>query len=284
MKKYILIASCKDTTGIVRSVSDFFFQLGSTIVEASQYTDASNQQFFMRWEFGPATLPLPDLSAVKKQFAPVGNTFDMVWEMYDARIKPKILIAVSKYGHCLNDLLHKWNDERFPGEIVGVVSNHEKFRRKVEGYGLPYYHLPVTKENKPVQEHRVLDIMKKGEVDLLVLARYMQILSNDMCEELVGRCINIHHSFLPSFKGAKPYHQAFARGVKVMGATAHYVTADLDEGPIIDQDVQHIEHFHNVSEMITTGKNIETMVLARAVRWHCQHRILLNGKKTVIFK
>ncbi len=283
-KKYILIASCADTIGIVRLVSDFFYQLGSTIVEASQYTDQGNQQFFMRWEFGPGIKDLPDIEVIKEKFQQIAKRFSMNWEIHNASIKPKILIAVSKYGHCLNDLLHKWSDEHFPGEIMGVISNHEKFRQKVEVYGLPYYHFPITKANKWEQEQRVLSIMKEKEVNLLVLARYMQILSPKMCEHLMGKAINIHHSFLPSFKGAKPYHQAFDRGVKVMGATAHYVTANLDEGPIIEQDVQRIEHFHKSTDMVSAGKNVEMIVLARAVQWHCQHRILLNGLKTVIFK
>lgn len=284
MKKYILIASCADTIGIVRSVSNFFYTIGSTIVEASQYTDQSNQQFFMRWEFGPGIKDLPDIKEVEEKFQQVANPFSMDWEIHDAAVKPKILIAVSKYGHCLNDLLHKWNDEHFPGDIVGVISNHEKFRQKVEAYSLPYYYLPVTKETKWEQEQKIINIMKEKEVELFVLARYMQILSPKMCQYVSGKTINIHHSFLPSFKGAKPYHQAFDRGVKVMGATAHYVTKNLDEGPIIEQDVQRIEHFHKSSDMVSAGRNVETIVLAKAVQWHCEHRILLNGIKTVIFK
>ncbi|MEM6633512.1 MAG: formyltetrahydrofolate deformylase [Bacteroidota bacterium] len=282
--KYILVASCPDRIGIVHAVSDFFFLLGATIIEAAQYTDESNQRFFMRWKFGPGTQDLPLMKSLKGSFSTLANTFGMDWEMYDTQAAPKILLAVSKYGHCLNDLLHRWKEEKFPGEIVGVVSNHQKFQSKVESYGLPYYHLPVNPANKQEQEKRLLEIMEEKQVELLVLARYMQILSDNLCAQVAGRAINIHHSFLPSFKGAKPYHQAFERGVKIIGATAHYVTKDLDEGPIIEQDVQRIEHFHGTSYMVDQGKNIETVVLARAVMWHCQRRILLNGNKTVIFR
>ena len=283
-KRYILVASCPDKVGIVRSVSDFFYGMGATIIEAQQFTDATKQQFFMRWKFGSGTEKLQELEEVKQQFEVLARPLQMTWEMYDMAIKPKILIAVSKYGHCLNDLLYRWDEEKFPGEIVGVVSNHEKFRAKVEGYGLPFFHFPINPKNKRKQEEKMLSIIEDEQVDLFVLARYMQILSDHMCSRLQGKAINIHHSFLPSFKGAKPYHQAFDRGVKIIGATAHYVTKDLDEGPIIEQDVQRIEHFHDSGAMVQHGKDIETQVMARAVIWHCQHRILINGSKTVIFK
>lgn len=284
MKKYILVASCPEKIGIVHAVAGFFYTLGVSIVDAAQFTDIPKQRFFMRYEFVADLQELPPIEKIKAFFTPVGNKFSMDWEFYDTATKPRILIAVSKYGHCLNDLLYRWSNEKFSAEIVGVVSNHNKFREKVEWYGLPFFHLPVTKATKPAQEQKILDIIAEKQVDLLVLARYMQILSDNMCQQLVSKAINIHHSFLPSFKGAKPYHQAFDRGVKIMGATAHYVTKDLDEGPIIEQDVQRVEHFHNSSEMVQQGKTVETMVLARAVNWHCQHRILINGSKTVIFK
>ena len=283
-KKFILVASCPDKVGIVKSVSHFFYTLGATIIEAQQFTDATNQQFFMRWKFGTGTEKLPELAELKQRFSQLAYPFSMTWEMYDTQEKPKIFIAVSKHGHCLNDLLYRWEEGKFPGDIVGVVSNHGKFRTKVESYGLPYYHLPITPENKAEQEALLLRHLQEHRVDLLVLARYMQILSDALCRKLHGKAINIHHSFLPSFKGAKPYHQAFDRGVKIIGATAHYVTKDLDEGPIIEQDVQRIEHFHESSALVQHGKNIETLVLARAVMWHCERRVLLNGGKTVIFK
>ena len=282
--KYILVASCPDKIGIVRSVSDFFFQKGLSIIEAGQYTATENQRFFMRWELGSGEQELPNLEIIKTAFSQIAQSFHMNWEIHDSQVKTKILIAVSKYGHCLNDLLFRWQDKKLPAEIVGVVSNHETFKEKVKWYGLPYYHLPVNKENKKEQELKLLEIMDNLGVDLLVLARYMQILSDDLCQKVKGRAINIHHSFLPSFKGAKPYHQAFDRGVKIMGATAHYVTSDLDEGPIIEQDIQRVDHYHNSAEMVRLGSNVETQVLAKAVIWHCQHRILINNQRTVIFK
>ncbi len=284
MSKYVLIASCPDKVGIVRAVSNFFYVLGATIYEASQYADPSNHHFFMRWEFGQGSKELPTVKEIKTFFSNTADEFGMRWNICDLDDKPNILIAVSKYGHCLMDLLYRWSQERFPANIVGVVSNHEKFKEVVEGHQLPYYHLPITKENKPEQEAELLNIMDDLNVDLLVLARYMQILSDDLCQKIKGKAINIHHSFLPSFKGAKPYHQAHDRGVKIMGATAHYVTSDLDEGPIIEQDIERVEHYYDSSEMVQLGKDVERIVLARAVIWHCQHRILLNGNKTVIFK
>lgn len=284
MNKYILIVSCPERIGIVRSVADFVFALGASIVDAAQFTDLDNQQFFARWEFTPGTQSLPSIEQVKEMFLPIADEFSMTWELHDADVKPRILVAVSKFGHCLNDLLYRWKDEEFPAEIVGVVSNHEDFREKVEWYGLPFYYLPVTPESKAEQEEKILDIMNEKCVDLLVLARYMQILSDQMCQNIDGRAINIHHSFLPSFMGAKPYHQAFDRGVKITGATAHYVTKDLDEGPIIEQDVQRVEHFHNSSFMTRLGKSVENHVLIRTLYWHCQRRVIINGNKTVIFK
>ena len=285
MKKYILIASCPEKIGIVRAVSNFIYSEGASIVDAAQFTDMENNRFNMRWELVAGTRELPGIPDVAARFTDLAEELSMEWQLRDADDKPKILIAVSKYGHCLNDLLYRWTEEEyFPAEIVGVVSNHEDFRDKVEWYGLPFYHLPITPETKPQQEQKFLDIMTENEVDLLVLARYMQILSDRMCRQLEGRAINIHHSFLPSFKGAKPYQQAFDRGVKIMGATAHYVTSDLDEGPIIEQDIQRVEHDHDSAIMVARGKSVETIVLARAVYWHCQHRVILNKNKTVIFK
>ncbi len=284
MKRYILVASCPEKIGIVRAVSNYFYELGASIIEAAQFSDFDQQRFYTRWEFVPDTKDLPPMAELRTRFEPVAQEFGMKWRLRDAAVRPRILVAVSTTGHCLNDLLFRSTEKDFPGEIVGVVSNHETFREKVEWYGLPYHYLPVTPETKPAQEARLLEIMDGLQVDLLVLARYMQILSDAMCEKVAGRAINIHHSFLPSFKGGRPYHQAFDRGVKVIGATAHYVTADLDEGPIIEQDVQRVEHFHDSAAMVRLGKNIETQVLARAVTWHCEHRILTNAGKTVVFK
>ena len=288
MSRYILKIDCPETLGIVRSVSNFLYEIDCTVLEAAEYVDLEKQRFFARWEFSKSSADAPalTLAQIREKFQPLAAQFDMHWELYDAEAKPRILIAVSQHGHCLNDLLFRWREEAesFPAEIVGVVSNHEVFRDKVEWYGLPFHYLPVHARNKPEQEQKIRDIMQDSQAELLVLARYMQILSDAMCRHLQGRAINIHHSFLPSFKGARPYHQAHARGVKVSGATAHYVTSDLDEGPIIEQDVQRHEHNHDSARMARMGKNIETLVLARAVYWHCQRRIILDGNRTVIFK
>lgn len=284
MRNYILVAYCPDKVGIVHSVSSFFYQINATIIEASQYTDPTNQVFFMRWEFGVEEGQGSTIEEIKTGYGLMAQKFGMTWEIHDTLVRPNIMIAVSKYGHCLMDLLYRWSEERFAGNIVGVISNHDKFKAKVESHGIPFYHLPITKETKPQQEQQILDLLVKHDVQLLVLARYMQILSDRMCEQVAGKAINIHHSFLPSFKGAKPYHQAYDRGVKIMGATAHYVTSDLDEGPIIEQDIMRIEHNDTPKTMVAKGKDVERLVLARAVEWHCQHRILPNGSRSVIFK
>ena len=288
MQRFILKIDCPERIGIVRSVSNFLYEIGCTVLEAAEYADLDSQRFFARWEFsrpaqGGAQL---DLEQIRRSFGPVAAPFDMQWQVYDVAVKPRIVLAVSQHGHCLNDLLYRWKEEgeSFPAEIVGVVSNHAVFRDKVQWHGLPFHHLPVDAASKPQQEQQILQVMEDSRAELLVLARYMQILSDDMCRQLQGRAINIHHSFLPSFKGAKPYHQAHARGVKISGATAHYVTGDLDEGPIIEQDVQRHEHNHDSARMARLGKNIETLVLARAVYWHCQRRIILHGNRTIIFK
>lgn len=287
MSGYILKIDCPERMGIVRSVSSFLFEIGCTVLEAAQYADLENQRFFARWEFSNFSDGVRDLGfeQISDRFKTLAEKFDMRWNLYDAAERPRVLLAVSQHGHCLNDLLYRWREEdAFPAEIVGVVSNHEVFREKVKWHGLPFYYLPVNAQSKLEQENKIIEIMETSRAELLVLARYMQILSDDMCRRLQGRAINIHHSFLPSFKGAKPYHQAHARGVKISGATAHYVTSDLDEGPIIEQDVQRHEHNHDSAKMTRMGKNIETLVLARAVYWHCQRRIILDGNRTIIFK
>jgi formyltetrahydrofolate deformylase len=217
-------------------------------------------------------------------FSPVAEEFGMQANFHDTRRKARLLILVSRQGHCLNDLLFRTHSGQLPVEIAGVVSNHEDFRNMAQAYGIPFHHLPVTPETKPEQEQRILDLVGQESVDLVVLARYMQILSNDLCTALSGKAINIHHSFLPSFKGARPYHQAHARGVKIIGATAHYVTADLDEGPIIEQDIERVDHAMSPADLAQTGSDIESLVLSRAVRWHVEHRILLNGQRTVVFR
>ena len=226
---------------------------------------------------------MPPLAHLEADFASIARQFSMTASFHDASDKPRLLIAVSKFGHCLYDLLHRWRAGLLAADIVGVVSNHDEMRSFVEWSGLPYHHLPIAKGAKAEQEARILDLVDSRKVDLVVLARYMQILSPELCARLSGRCINIHHSFLPSFKGAKPYHQAYARGVKIIGATAHYVTDDLDEGPIIEQDTARITHKHTPEDMVVMGQDIECRVLGRAVSWHVDRRVVMNGQRTIVF-
>lgn len=286
MKKFVIVTKCPDQVGIIREVASFFCHIGGSIIKADQFTDVEAQIFFARWEVSLDTYnkEMYELEDIRKLFSSVAENFAMEWEVFDSDIKPRILLAVSKLGHCLNDFLFRKDEENFPADIVGVVSNHEDFREKVEWHELPFYHLPISPDKKLQQEKKILDIMSNLNVDLLVLARYMQILSDEMCQHLRGKAINIHHSFLPSFKGARPYHQAYDRGVKITGATAHYVTSDLDEGPIIEQDVQRMEHYYDANQMAQLGKHVETVVLAKAVYWHCQHKVLIHNNRTIVFK
>ena len=280
---YILVVKCPDRKGVVAAVSGFLADNDASIVESNHFNDAIVNAFYMRTVFradGPA---MPPIEALEKGFELIARRFDMQWSLHPAAIKPKVLIAVSKFGHCLYDLLHRWRSGLLPVNIVGVVSNHDTMRSFVEWSGLPFHPLPIAKDAKAEQEARFLALVDELGVDLVVLARYMQILSPQMCERLSGRCINIHHSFLPSFKGARPYHQAFDRGVKIIGATAHYVTTDLDEGPIIEQGVQRVDHGHTPDDLVKLGQDIECAVLARAVTWHAERRVLINGVKTVVF-
>lgn len=282
--KYVLTVSCPEANGIVRAVSDFLFQRGATISEAAQHRDPIIDRFFMRVEFEEAEAHLPSSEKLDQDFQDVADHFRMQWSFYDLRLKPRVLLAVSRHGHCLTDLMHRWSSGALPAEIVGVVSNHEDMRGITEWYGLDFYHLPVTAETKQQQESAILDIINEKSVDLLALARYMQILSPAMCQALAGRAINIHHSFLPGFKGANPYRQAYMRGVKIIGATAHYVTTELDEGPIIEQAVERIDHNFDIEELMQIGRDAECAAFARAVKWHCEHRIIVNGSKTVVFR
>ncbi|MBP7336001.1 formyltetrahydrofolate deformylase [Niveispirillum sp.] len=277
-----LILKCPDQRGIVANVSGFLADHGASIVESNQFNDPDTDTFYMRVEFRLED-GTTDLAGIERAFAAVGNRFDMNWTLFDMTVRPRVLIAVSRFGHCLFDLLHRWRSGLLPVEVVGVVSNHADMRSFVEWSGLPYHHLPVTGSSKAQQEGQFLELVRQSRADLVVLARYMQILSPDLCAALAGRCINIHHSFLPSFKGAKPYHQAHMRGVKLIGATAHYVTTDLDEGPIIEQGVERVNHSQTAERLVEIGRDIECTVLARAVRWHAEHRIILNGQKTVVF-
>jgi formyltetrahydrofolate deformylase len=225
-----------------------------------------------------------DLSVMRAGFAEVAQQFDMQWEIHDMAVKPRALIMVSKFGHCLNDLLYRWRSGSLPIEIPAIVSNHRDAYRLAAAHDIAFHHLPVTADDKPRRERQLLDIFEEERCDMLILARYMQILSPGLCARLEGRAINIHHSFLPSFQGARPYQQAHDRGVKLMGATAHYVTSDLDEGPIIEQDVARVDHSMSLDDCVNTGRDVECAVLARAVKWHAEHRILLNGHRTVIFR
>ncbi len=282
-RRYILTITCPDTVGIVAAVSGFLTEHDAFITEAAQFGDPTSRRFFMRIVFTAGAL-MPPRAELAKRFMAVAQRFQMIWRIHDADARPRVAILVSKFGHCLNDLLHRWYTGSLPVDIPCVISNHEDMRQIVEWHGVPYHHLPVRAETKLEQEARVAGVLEESGADLVVLARYMQILSPGMCERLAGRAINIHHSFLPSFKGARPYHQAHKRGVKIIGATAHYVTTDLDEGPIIEQAVERVDHTHTPEDLVAIGRDIENVVLARAVRYHIEHRVLLNGNKTVVFR
>ncbi|MGF7466054.1 formyltetrahydrofolate deformylase [Alcaligenes nematophilus] len=282
MNDYILTLSCPDRTGIVHSVSGWLLEQNGNILEAQQFGDAATNRFFLRIQF---SLPeKQDVNALQTGFAPIAEKFSMDANIYDAQRKARLLILVSRQGHCLNDLLFRAHSGQLPVEIAAVASNHTDHAGLASSYGIPFHHLPVTPETRPEQEQQIIDLARDLKIDLVVLARYMQILSTNLCQSLSGRAINIHHSFLPSFKGARPYHQAHARGVKIIGATAHYVTADLDEGPIIEQDVEHVTHSVSPAELTQIGSDVESLVLARAVRAHVEHRILLNDQRTVVFR
>lgn len=282
--KFVLTVSCPETNGIVRAVSEFLYQRGATIYEAAQHRDPIIDQFFMRVEFEESASELPAAAQLNTDFAELAESFAMQWQFHELAKPSRILLAVSRHGHCLNDILHRWESGVLPATVAGVVSNHEEMRGLTEWYGLPFYYLPVSHENKAEQEARLLEIIRAESIDLLALARYMQILSADFCAQLPSRIINIHHSFLPGFKGADPYRQAYNRGVKIIGATAHYVTADLDEGPIIEQTVEKIDHNFNIDELRQIGRDAECAAFARALKWHCEHRIIVNGNKTIVFR
>lgn len=282
--KYVLTVACPEANGIVRAVSDFLFQRGATISEAAQHRDPVADRFFMRVEFEEVEEDLPSPEKLDEDFRSVADFFGMEWNFFDLSVRPRVLLAVSQHGHCLIDLLHRWSSGALPADVVGVVSNHEDMRGITEWYGLEYHYLPVTAATKARQEDAMLQIIEDQSVDLLALARYMQILSPRMCEAMAGRAINIHHSFLPGFKGANPYRQAYMRGVKMIGATAHYVTTELDEGPIIEQAVERIDHNFDIDELMQIGRDAECAAFGRAVKWHCEHRIIVNGNKTVVFR
>ena len=285
--EYILTLSCLDQRGIVHRVSGFLAEHGCNIIDSAQFGDAHSNLFFMRVHFS-ANNPSTVEEVLRSDFATLGESLQMSWQLNDASKKPRVVLMVSKIGHCLNDLLFRYKSGLLPVEIPAIVSNHTDFYQLAASYNIPFHHLPLaagaSAEAKRAQEQRVLEIVENNQVDLVVLARYMQILSPQMCTALKGRAINIHHSFLPSFKGAKPYAQAYERGVKLIGATAHFVTGDLDEGPIIEQGVERVDHAMGPEALTAIGRDIECVVLARAVKWFVEHRILLNSYKTVVFK
>ena len=281
--RYVLKLSCVDTIGIVNAVSSFLTQNGCNIITSAQFGDRETERFFMRVAFAPID-PDTELSSLAGVFKPIADRYRMEWSLHDTTVRPKVLIMVSRFGHCLNDLLYRQRIGALNMDVVGIGSNHRDFEDLGASYKIPFYHLPITKETKPQQEAQLRELIDRTGVDLVILARYMQVLSDEMCKYLSGRAINIHHSFLPSFKGAAPYTQAYQRGVKLIGATAHYVTADLDEGPIIEQEVHRVSHEHTPDDLTAIGRDIESVVLARAVKFHLEHRVLLNGNRTVVFR
>ncbi len=281
-EQVILKFSCLDRPGIVADVTNLLSLQGFNIRESSQFEDVHTRRFFMRTVMESVEGP-KELSSVRAAFSAVAMRYKMDWSMHDGGYRPKVIIAVSQWGHCLNGLLNSWKQGSLPIDIVAVVSNHQTMESLVAWYGLPWRYLPVSPSSKTGQEAAILALMQETGAECLVLARYMQILSDNLCQALKGRAINIHHSFLPGFKGARPYHQAYERGVKLIGATAHYVTTELDEGPIIEQAVERVNHAQTPEQLVEIGRDIEAVVLQRAVRWHAEHRVLLNGSKTVVF-
>jgi formyltetrahydrofolate deformylase len=281
---YILTLSCTNRPGIVAAVSTYLFNKNLNILDAAQFDDTETGRFFMRVLFNTAGGKITDIALIRDDFTAIARMFDMRWTMRSPAQKYRVMLLVSKFDHCLADILYRWRIGEMPMELVGVIANHPRATyAHLDLEGVPFHYLPVTKDTKPQQEAQVWDQVTAAKTDLVVLARYMQVLSDDLSTKLSGRCINIHHSFLPGFKGAKPYHQAYDRGVKLIGATAHYVTSDLDEGPIIEQDVERISHQSTPDDLIRKGRDIERRVLARALTWHLEDRVLLNGSRTVVF-
>jgi formyltetrahydrofolate deformylase len=279
--KFVLTLSCVERAGIVQAVTTFLFERGFNIEEHQQFDDGLRQTLHLRTAFSGATDY--DLQALEEEFGPIAERFEMKFSVHD-ETRQRVLVMVSKFGHCLNDLIFRWRGGSLGGDLALVVSNHETHRAMAEAAGLPFVHIPVTPETKQDAERRLLELVDEYSIDLVVLARYMQVLSDDLCRSLEGRAINIHHSFLPGFKGARPYHQAYARGVKLVGATAHYVTADLDEGPIIEQEVIRVDHSYGPTTLSTIGQDAEALALSRAVRWHCEHRVLIDQASTIVFR
>jgi formyltetrahydrofolate deformylase len=282
---YILTTSCPDTTGVVAAVAGFLAGQHATITEAQHHNDPHSRTSFMRTVFHDDGAGLPGSDALDRTFAEtVARRFGMSWRFHEVRHRCRTLIAVSRHGHCLNSILHRWSTGTLPIEVAAVVSNHEDMRSLTEWHGVPYHHLPLLEGRRQEQERQLIELFEKADAELFVLARYMQILSAEACRYFEDRAINIHHSFLPGFKGAKAYHQAFGRGVKLIGATAHYVTGDLDEGPIIEQEVARVDHTQSAEEMSVVGSELEAVVLNRAIKWHAERRVFRNDRKTVVLR
>jgi formyltetrahydrofolate deformylase len=282
-REYILTLSCTDTPGLVFAVSGFLVQHSCNILQNQQFDDRLTGLFFMRVHFESAN-PSTTLEDLQSGFAHVAGSFQMSWQLNAANTPTRALMMVSKFDHCLNDLLYRYKLGSLNIEIPAIVSNHPDLEPLATAYGIPYHHIPVTPQTKAEAEARLLELVAENDIDIVVLARYMQVLSDDLCTKLQGKAMNIHHSFLPSFKGGKPYHQAHDRGVKLIGATAHYVTPDLDEGQIIEQDVERVDHTLDPEDLVAIGRDVEAQVLARALKWHSEHRVLLNGNRTVVFR
>jgi formyltetrahydrofolate deformylase len=282
MRTYRLLAACPDRVGIVAKVSNFLATYNGWISEASHHSDAQSGWFFMRYEIRADSLPF-ELEAFRQAFAPIGREFAMQWQISDSAQKKRVVLMASKESHCLADLLHRWHSDELDCEIACVISNHDVLRSMVEWHGIPYFHVPVNPADKAPAFAEVARLVGEHRADVVVLARYMQILPPQLCREFAHRVINIHHSFLPSFVGAKPYHQASLRGVKLIGATSHYVTEELDAGPIIEQDVVRVSHRDSIEEMVRLGRDVEKMVLARGLRYHLEDRVLVHDNKTVVF-
>lgn len=280
--EYVLTLACPDAPGIVHAVSSFLLEQGGDILDSKQFGSRLESHFFLRIHF--AADQASELEALEAAFGPVARKFTMQWSLRAYGTRHRVLIMVSKFEHCLNDLLFRARIGELPIDIVGVVSNHTDHKGIVEWHGIPFFHVPVTAGSKPAAEAQLLDIIDRLDVELVVLARYMQIFSDDLTRRLEGRAINIHHSFLPSFKGARPYHQAHARGVKTVGATAHYVNADLDEGPIISQQVVEVDHTFGPAELVAAGRDTECKALSNAVRWHCEGRVFTHGNRTIVLR
>ncbi|PFG40123.1 formyltetrahydrofolate deformylase [Georgenia soli] len=282
--QYVLTLDCPERPGLVHAVTGFLLEHHGDILELKQFDDFRGGRFFLRVHFAVPEGRDPGLAALREAFEPLVREHQLRFELREAGARRRVLVMVSRFAHCLNDLLSRTRVGDVPAEIVAVVSNHPDHRALVEWHGIPFFHVPVTKETKPEAERRLLELVDRFEVELVVLARYMQILSDDLAGQLRGRAINIHHSFLPSFKGARPYHQAYERGVKTVGATAHYVSSDLDEGPIIAQQVQEVDHAYGPEDLVAAGRDTECKALSNAVRWHCEGRVVLHGNRTVVLR